>query len=256
MKSMKPVFILSILGAKEWIRLKFFHLVIFIAVLFIIFSHLLSSLTFSVQERLLFDFGLAGLEIGLVFISSLIGSHAIHREIERKTLFVLLARPIPRWHLVLGAWGSLIILNLIFTVGFSLSFMSSAGFWTLFQGFIISAASSVLKALVISSFALAMGILVRPLLALGTSICYWVLCYSLPDVQFFVNKLQNSTITNFVTVLDKIIPQFYRFNWKAYYYVMNSPTSSEIAWMASHCLAWTFVWLFLGSVFFQRKEIA
>ncbi len=256
MKTLKPIFILSILGAKEWIRLKFFHLVIFVALLFIVFSHLLSSLTFSVQERLLFDFGLAGLEIGLVFISSLIGSHAIHREIERKTLFVLLARPIPRWNIVLGSWGALIILNLIFAIGFSFSFMTTAGFWTLFQGFLISAASSVLKALVISSFALAMGLLVRPILALGTGVCYWVLCYSLPDVQFFVGKLQNEGLSNFVSLLDKIIPQFYRFNWKSYYYVMNSPSSSDILWMITHCLAWTFVWLFFGSLFFQRKEIA
>lgn len=252
---MKSIFILSILGAKEWIRLKFFHLVIFIALLFIVFSHLLSSLTFSVQERLLFDFGLAGLEIGLVFISSLIGSHAIHREIERKTLFVLLARPIPRWHLVMGAWGALIILNLIFTLGFSLSFMTSAGFWTLFEGFLIAASSSVLKALVISSFALAMGLLVRPLLALGTAVSYWALCYSLPEVQFFVAKLKNPTLTGVINLLDKLIPQFYRFNWKSYYYVVNSPTSSEISWMIVHCLAWTCVWLFLGSLFFQRKEI-
>lgn len=256
MKTMKPVFILSILGAKEWIRLKFFHLVIFIALLFIVFSHLLSSLTFSVQERMLFDFGLAGLEIGLIFISSLIGSHAIHREIERKTLFVLLARPIPRWHIVLGAWGSLIILNMIFAIGFSFSFMFSSGFWTLFEGFLIAASSSILKALVISSFALAMGLLVRPLLALGTAICYWVLCYSLPDVQFFVKKLENASLMTALDVLDKIIPQFYRFNWKSYYYVTHSANSSEILWMFCHCLAWTFVWLFFGSVFFQRKEIA
>ena len=253
---MSSIYILSILGAKEWIRLKFFHLVIFVAVLFIFFSHLLSSLTFAVQERLLFDFGLAGLEIGLIFISSLIGSHAIHREIERKTLFVLLARPIPRWHIVMGAWGALIILNLIFTVGFSLSFITSAGFWNLFGGFMIAALSSVLKALVISSFALAMGLLVRPILALGTAVSYWILCYSLPDVQFFVSKLNNPTLTTLVNVLDNIIPQFYRFNWKAYYYVVTPATGSEILWMICHCAAWTFFWLFLASVFFQRKEIA
>jgi ABC-type transport system involved in multi-copper enzyme maturation permease subunit len=256
MKKVNSIFILAVLGAKEWMRLKFFHLVIFIAILFIIFSHLLSSSTFAVQERLLFDFGLAGLEIGLVFISSLIGSHAIHREIERKTLFVLLARPIPRWHVVVGSWGALIFLNLIFTLGFSISFMSSAGFWNLFSGFVVASLSSVMKALVISSFALAMGLLVRPLLALGTAVCYWILCYSLPDIQYFVGKLQNPNLDAVVAIMDKVIPQFYRFNWKSYYYVTNQAASSEIMWAVCHCMAWTCLWLFLGSLFFQRKEIA
>jgi len=91
MRSLYTVFILAKLSASEWIRLKFFHIVLFFAVLFLAFSHLLSALTFSVQERLLYDFGLAGLEIGLVMIASLIGSHSIQREIDRKTLFVLLS---------------------------------------------------------------------------------------------------------------------------------------------------------------------
>lgn len=255
MKNINSFIILSLLGAKEWIRLKFFHLVVFVAVLFIGFSHLLSTLTFAVQERLLFDFGLSGLEIGLIFISALIGSHSIQREIDRKTLFVLLVRPIPRWHIVLGAWGALLILNIIFTVGFSLSFMTSAGFWTLFKGFSISVVSSVLKSFVISSFALAVGLLVRPILAFGAAISYWILCYSMPDVQFFVGKLKNPSLTLAVDFLDKVVPQFYRINWKSYYYVNNPADLSQMSWMVTHCVAWTLIWLFLASLFFQRKEI-
>jgi ABC-type transport system involved in multi-copper enzyme maturation permease subunit len=186
----------------------------------------------------------------------LIGSHSIQREIDRKTLFVLLARPIPRWHIVVGAWGALVFLNFIFALGFSFSFMTSAGFWVLFKGFAISALTSILKALVISSFALSMGLLVRPILALGTSISYWFLCYSIPDIQFFVNKLKDPFLTSLVNGLDQILPQFYKFNWKSYYFVVNPPDSSQIFWVVSHTLAWTFVWLFLASVFFQRKEIA
>ena len=255
MKEMNSIYILSILGAKEWMRLKFFHLVIFAAILFILFSHLLSSLTFAVQERLLFDFGLAGLELGLVFISCLIGSHSIHREIERKTLFVLLARPIPRWHIVMGAWGSLIFLNLIFYFGFSLSFLTSSGFWTLFSGFAISSLTSVLKSFVIASFALCMGLLVRPILALGTAISYWILCYSIPDIKYFAEKLNNPNLTAAVDILDKITPQFYRMNWKSYYFVTNPVGSSQVGWAVAHCLAWTCAWLFLASLFFQRKEV-
>jgi ABC-type transport system involved in multi-copper enzyme maturation permease subunit len=255
MKNINSILILSALGAKEWIRLKFFHLVVFVALLFIGFSHLLSTLTFAVQERLLFDFGLAGLEIGLIFISALIGTHSIQREIDRKTLLVLLVRPIPRWHIVIGAWGALVILNIIFTLGFSLSFMTSAGFWTLFHGFGISVFSSVLKSFVIASFALGVGLLVRPILAFGAAISYWILCYSMPDVQFFVAKLENRTLSSLVDFLDKVVPQFYRINWKSYYFVTHPVDLSQISWMATHCVAWTLIWLFFASLFFQRKEI-
>lgn len=255
MSHFKSIFILSVLGAREWIRLKFFHLVIFVSLLFIGFSYLLSSLTFTVQERLLFDFGLSGLELGLVFISSLIGSHAVQREIDRKTLLVLLVRPLPRWHIVIGSWGALVLLNLVFLAGFSFTLIATSGSWKLLDGFLLATVSCFLKSLVIAGFALAMGLLVRPILAMGASISYWIVCYSLPDVKFFVKKLNDEFLTRFVDFVDFCIPQFYRFNWKSYYNVVNHPTSSEIYWMLFHCLAWMFFWLFCASLFFRRKEI-
>jgi Cu-processing system permease protein len=255
MSQFSSVFILAVLGAREWMRLRFIYLIIFISILFIGFSHLLSSLTFAVQERLLFDFGLSGLELGLILISSLIGSHAIQREIDRKTLLVILARPLPRWHIVFGAWGALIILNFIFTFGFSLSLILSSGSIKLIGGFAAAAASCLLKSLVISSFALALGIMVRPILALGTALCYWILCYSIPDIKFFVQKMNDPVLTKAVNAIDEIIPKFYLFNWKSYHSVVQPPVFGDFAWAITHCLAWTFFWLLVAAYFFKRKEI-
>ncbi len=255
MKSLRSIWTLTILGAREWIRLKFFSIILFISVLFLAFSYLLSTLTFAVQERLLFDFGLGGLEISLVFISAMIGSYAIHREIERKTLFVLLARPLPRWHIVMGAFGSLMVLSFIFAAGFGLSLFLTAGNMSLINPFILCVATSFLKSLVLSSFALAMGLLVRPILSLVMTFCYWFLCYSGPDIKFFVEKLGSANINELVKVLDTIIPQFYRINWKSFYFLKSPPTGMEFLWALSTCLAWTFFWLFVASLLFKRKEI-
>lgn len=255
MNQINSIFIIAKLTASEWIRLKFFHIIIFFGLVFIGFSHMLSSLTFSVVERLLFDFGLAGLELGIIMISSLIGTHSIQREIDRKTLFVLLARPIPRTNIVLGSWLSIIVLCFLFSVGFLLSLIISAGGTKHNMGLIIATLSSLSKAMVISSFAIACGLLVRPILALGATICYWLLCYSLPDIKFFVSKLQDRFLLQVFEVVESIIPQFHRYNWKSYYFVTNIPTGSEIVWSVFHSLGWTFFWLTLASLFFRKKEI-
>ena len=255
MTSVRSIFILSLLGTREWIRLKFFNIVIFMSILFLSFSYMLSTLTFAVQERLLFDFGLSGLEIGLLFISAMIGSYAIQREIDRKTLFVLLVRPIPRWYIIAGAFGSLFFLSLIFTAGFGLSLFLSAGKWPLLKPFLICAVTSFLKSLVLSSFALALGLLVRPILSLVMTFCYWVLCYSVPDIEFFMKKLESPALNKIVQIFDAVTPQFYRINWKAYYFLLNPPVKSDLLWALTTCTAWTFFWLFLASVFFKRKEI-
>ena len=255
MRQFYTIFILAKLNASEWIRLKFFHIIIFFGLIFIGFSHMLSSLTFSVAERLLYDFGLAGLELGLVMISSLIGSHSIQREIDRKTLFVLLARPIPRANIVLGSWLSILILCFLFSSGFLFSLIISSDGTIYNLGLAVATFSSLLKAMVISSFAIAFGLLVRPMLALGATICYWMLCYSFPDIKFFILKSQDPLLINAFDLFEKLIPQFYRFNWKSYYYITHIPSHSEIAWSIFHSLGWTFIWLFLATLFFRRKEI-
>ena len=148
MNTMRSIFTLSFLGTQEWIRLKFFNIVVFISLIFLGFSYLLSTLTFAVQERLLFDFGLAGLELGLLFVSAMIGSYAVQREIDRKTLFVLLVRPLPRWHIIVGSFGSILILNFIFTVGFSFSLLVASGNWSVLGQFLILVFSIFFKSLV------------------------------------------------------------------------------------------------------------
>lgn len=256
MKTLKTIFSLAKLSASEWIRLKFFHIIVFFGLFFILFSHLLSSLTFSVQERLLYDFGLGSLEVGLVMIASLIGSHSIHREIERKTMFVLLARPIPRSAIVVGAWGAIFILATLFMVGFLLSLIVTApSAIDVIDGVMISALSSFGKAMVIASVAIAFGILVRPMLALVASVSYWILCYSIVDIEFFVRKMNSSNLTEVVRLFKQLIPEFYNYNWKSYFYIQNVPRSEEVFWTFLHSGAWVCLWLFLGCFFFRRKEI-
>jgi ABC-type transport system involved in multi-copper enzyme maturation permease subunit len=255
MKQLHSILILAKLNSSEWLRLKFFHIIIFFGLLFIAFSHLLSSLTFSVQERLLYDFGLAGLELGLIAISSLIGSHSIQREIDRKTLFVLLSRPIPRSNVVLGFWLSIIILCFLFSIGFLFSLIFSSGKSNYNFGLVLATYSTFLKAMVVSSFAIACGLLVRPILALVSTLSYWILCYSTPDIEFFVSKLKDETLLIALKKIEIFLPEFYRYNWKSYYYMVNPPSNSEVWWATFHSFAWVSVWLFLASLFFRKKEI-
>lgn len=255
MNHLRTIYSLAKLTASEWLRLKFFHVILALGVLFMAFSHLLSSLTFSVQERLLYDFGLGALELGLMMIAGLIGSHTIQREIDRKTMYLLLARPIPRSHVVLGSWGAIAILSLMFTVGFVTSLLLTARGDVPYLGVFVSAICSFQKSLVITAVAVAFGIMVRPIMALVASICYWILCYSIVDVEFFVKKLEMDVVADAVQFLKKLMPEFYTYNWKSFYYAQNVPQWNEVGWVTLHNLAFTVVWLLIGSLVFRRKEI-
>lgn len=256
----KVIFTLSILSAKEWLHLRFFHIILFFAAFLLFFGYLLSSLTFAVQDRLFYDFAFAGLELCLVALVAAIGSHAIQREIDRRTMYVLLTRPIPKWALVMSVIGSIKILSLIFISFFVLSLLISSWIISLGQqssivSILVLTFITYLKALLIASFAVSASLIVRPLLALVLSISYWLLSYSTPDLVFFLKKTQSVYLQKAGVVFDVLIPQFYRMNWKSYEFLVNLPNSDQILWAVFHCLGWILFWAAAASFLFQRKEI-
>lgn len=86
---------------KEIVRNKFLYLILFFAFVFIIFSLALSQLTIGQGEKVIIDFGLGMIEvfglIGVLFV----GSQLLFKEVEGKTIFLILSKPIKRQDFIL-----------------------------------------------------------------------------------------------------------------------------------------------------------
>ena len=247
---------LILVNTLEWIRLKFFHIILFLAFGYYALSYLLGSLSFAEQERIFFDFGLGGIEVATVFVAAFISTHALYREIERKTILVLLARPIPRWQLLLGYLGGLAILNILMVVILGgvlyvgLKESSLYGLNLLVSLFII-----FYKSLVISAFGLLCAVLARPMFGFVFTLAFWMASYSLPDVIFLAQKLKNEVLISITNFLNFVIPNFYVFNWKNFQYLRSEFVMNEFLWAVFHCTAWISVLILLASFAFRRKEI-
>lgn len=88
---------------KEIVRNKFLYLIMFFAAVFIIFSLALWKLTISGEEsnKVIIDFGLAMIEIFWLIGVLFVGSQLLFKEIEGKTIFLILSKPIARSDFIL-----------------------------------------------------------------------------------------------------------------------------------------------------------
>ena len=88
---------------REIVRNRFLYLILFFAFVFLIFSLALGSLTIAESaDRVIVDFGLAMIEIfGLIGVL-FVGSQLLFKEIEGKTIFLILSKPIRRQDFILG----------------------------------------------------------------------------------------------------------------------------------------------------------
>ncbi len=87
---------------KEIVRNRFLYLILFFAFVFIIFSLALGKLTIGEADKVIVDFGLGMIEIfGLIWVL-FVGSQLLFKEIEWKTIFLILSKPIKRQDFILG----------------------------------------------------------------------------------------------------------------------------------------------------------
>jgi Cu-processing system permease protein len=247
------------INTQEWLRLKFLQVVFFLSFAYVCISYLLGTLSFTEQARIKFDLGLAGMEITTFLVAAFISTHALYRDIERKTFQVILARPIARWNLLAGYLGSLVALNAILIAFLGVTMISFFDFdgdlgSSLFN-IIVIMITILLKSVVIGAFGVMMSAIARPMFSLVFTVAYWILAYSISDIEYFIEKAGLHGLEFFVMALNFTVPQFYTFNWKSYYYMKNGFTYNEIMWSWFHCAGWIFLLLFTASLLIKRKDI-
>jgi ABC-type transport system involved in multi-copper enzyme maturation permease subunit len=100
---------------REAIRNRILYLLLVFAVALILCAQALSLLTVGSDEKIIKDFGLATIDLFGVLTAVLLGIGLVSREIERRTVYVLLAKPIHRAEFVLGKYAGLVLTLLVNT---------------------------------------------------------------------------------------------------------------------------------------------
>jgi ABC-type transport system involved in multi-copper enzyme maturation permease subunit len=80
-------------------------------------TQVLSPLAMGEGERLTVDLGLSGISLLGVLVTLLAGGSLVAKEIERRTIFNLLSRPIARPHYLIGKWAGMTAALWVVTAG-------------------------------------------------------------------------------------------------------------------------------------------
>ncbi len=92
---------------KEAIRSKIFYVLMAFAIAMLGFAVILSFLTIGSQKRVILDLGLAGISFFSVMTSIFVGIGLIYLEIEKKTIYNVLSKPLPRASFIVGRYFGL-----------------------------------------------------------------------------------------------------------------------------------------------------
>jgi ABC-type transport system involved in multi-copper enzyme maturation permease subunit len=108
-KEMSATIAIAVNVFRESVRDKVLYNLVLFAILLIGASYLLGQLTAGQDVKIIKDLGLSATSIFGLFIAVFIGIGLVSKEVERRSIYSLLAKPIHRYQLVLGKYAGLVL---------------------------------------------------------------------------------------------------------------------------------------------------
>lgn len=245
---------------RELVRGKVLYIVLFFAVVVVSVGALFGSVTIGDQVVVIKDFGLFSISLFNVAFAVIAGSALLQKELMRKTIFNILAKPVPRWKFLVGKY-----LGMLMTSFLLLALMSIALqiFLFCFEGRVDTALvwaylHMALEMMIVCAAAIFFSsLVVTPVL---TGLFTFGLFLAGRSVEYLLYFIREGAVSDplaaVLTILYYLLPHLNRLNM-ANDVVMGSSLSwnlSYFCWAVLYSLGYSGVLLGFAKLFFERRE--
>lgn len=215
-------------GFREVIRDRVLYLIGFFALLLVIALRMLPEVAATTENKIFLDLGLAGIEALGVIVAVFVGTGLINKEIEKRTVLVLISKPLNRAELILGKHlglsGVLAVLIVAMTVIYLILLSFSKVEYSL-GSILVSTLYLFLMLSLLTAVALVFGAFTTSLLATLLTFGIYLMGNLSPDLLKLGQLSRNSTLLQLTQGLYLVLPDLSRLNLKneAVYGALPSP---------------------------------
>lgn len=241
---------------RETVRERVLYNLVFFAVLMILSGLLLKELSIRQEEKIVKDVGLGAMEIFGTAIAVFLGVGLVSKEIERRSLYPLLAKPLGRGEFLLGKY-----LGLCFTLMVNLAIMTAGLYATLAWtgrplGVALLAAvwGIALQLLLVVAFALLFSTLTSPLLA-ATCTLALVVAGRFSDVVRNMREMLPEAPGWLTTLIYFAVPNYRNFDFKAQVVYRDAVPLGDLAWASLYAAIYVALALGLALQVFERRDL-
>lgn len=254
---LKKVWVIAKNTFREIFRDRILYGLLVFAVLLLGLSLALGQLSFTEQSRIAINFGFSAIELSAAILSIFVGSTLVRREIEKKTIMTLLARPVSRYQFVvgksLGLMGIIIVSAALLALFLALilAMMKLPLNMTFFAGIY----GVLLEAMVLLSFTIFFGTFSSPIMSVSFTIGIFLIGHWLDSLKFFADKSQSPVFINFAKVVRATFPNLEWFNWRSLFIYGDPLPSSEILIGSAYSMAWTVLLISIAAYILGNKDL-
>ena len=256
MNSLSRIYALANNTFREAIRNKLLYTLLGFSVVMISSGVVLATLSYVEVHEILQDMGLAAIRFFSAGIAIFVGIGLIHNEVDRRTIFTILSKPVSRNEFLVGKWA-----GLTFTVWLLLALMAGAfAMVSLLAGaplgldHFVAIALIGLELMVVVAIATFFSSFTTPMLAALFSIGLWMIGNLSRDLHALGQQSDVGSVTAMANFVFVLMPDFEVFN-KTLEAVHGLPIDSgEIGLAFVYAVGYTVCTLILGAMIFSRRD--
>jgi Cu-processing system permease protein len=241
---------------RESVRERVFYNLLVFALLMILSGLLLARLSIRQHEKIIKDVGLASVDVFGTMIALFMGVSLVNKEIERRSLFPLLAKPLRREEFFLGKF-----------VGLGLTLAANVGAMT--AGLLLTLWATGTKVdlrllqavypiflglLLVVALALLFSTLASPTIAAVATFCT-VVAGRFSDVIRNARTVLPDAPSWLVEAVYYVVPNFRNFDFKDQVAYGDPVPPATLAWVTAYAVLYLGVVLSAGLQAFRRRDL-
>jgi len=250
---------------REAVRNRVLAVLFVFAVALMAFSVVLGELSLNEEVRVMKDLGLAGTSLVGTVIALFLGVNLLSKELDRKTVYFVIPKPLHRWEFLVGKFfglaGTMVLLVLLMSLILSAFVVAQGGQhgWTMIRAEILIALELVLLcavALFFSSFS-------SPYLSAMFTACLWIIGRNTVELASLAEKFADTPLAWVLQGIARAVPDFHLFYVSGATLERGGATVSVhetfVSWIyvgqaALYAAGYTGICLIAATILFARRD--
>jgi ABC-type transport system involved in multi-copper enzyme maturation permease subunit len=241
----------------EVIRERILYLIGFYAIVLFAVAPFLKAISVGTEDKILIDFGLALMGVLGLIVTLFIGTTLINKEIERRTVLLLISKPMSRSEFIAGKHLGLSAVLAVLLVAMSLIYFGFLSFQDIsypLGSMVVAILYLLFELSLLCAVAILFGVFTNSLLATCLTFAVYIMGHLSRDLLKLGDISQSGAIQTVTQTIYLIIPDLARLDLKNQAVYGLLPSVGELILNAIYGVFYIILILGISNLIFWKKE--
>lgn len=242
---------------RETIRDRVLMSVWFVIIGIILFSLFVGSISHDQNVRIITNFSITAIYLLQVFIALFIGSFLMYKEIERKTFYLIIPKPVSRQSIIIGKMLGLSLTTFIVTLLstlFLFVLLAVSGGTSLLLPIAVATLLSFVESVLLVLVSLLFSSLMAPVLAFVSSVAVYFIAHGGEIYRFIFTYTEIPFIHYLFKTIYLVVPNFEKFNIRNDVVYGALPSLSMVTYSLLYGVVCGVLLLYIAVQIFKRRD--